>query len=559
LIIGFDTETVRRPEKGGEKETFYSFQAFPPPIFLTSPREVTRFFERLPPKSKLIGWRIDFDLEVLRSILPDEVSIGYKVSKSKIISGWVGTHKVVELSNLIPLNTLAQVGEAVGCPKFKKPKDLGEREPFPEEMDYFKKYAVRDAEICYRGYQKLLSLFPSIPQTLPSLSASVFRDYFKGKALYPKLPADVEEAGDLSYRGGRTESFIRGSPPYTVYHYDINSLYPYVMFFHRYPLFSSYVGKVSDADLDKFGLADALIYQDADIPLAGVKRIVFDKFRKLIFPEGKVRGVFTYPELQYLEEWGVGKILKIHKAYEWREGWHPFREFVEKFYQERQRGLFESKFYKLFLNSLYGKFAEKHKPEKVEIFRDGSCKREVLEGRKLRNPIVASYITSYGRIYLYSFYRKVGFENVLYSDTDSIHTFKTLPESKGVLGGLKREAVGNLNGEREVTYVRSKCYIFREMVKWKGWGGAIRVEDVREGLRKGNLRHVETLLIHYIYANRLGLSPLLHLSRYKVFSLLPDGKRKYVRNLEGKELLEDFTLSRPIKLKDPERDIGVED
>jgi hypothetical protein len=557
-IIGFDTETIQIPYRGGEKETFFSFQAFPPPVFLTSPREVQKFILSLPPKTKLVGWRIDFDLEVLRSILPDEISVGYKISKSKIISGWIGNHKVVELSNLIPLRSLSEVGRVLGVPKLNRPQYLGKRKPKPEEMNYFKRYAIRDAEICFRGYQRLLSLFPSVPNTLPSLSSFTFRRFFRGGALYPRLPSEVEEMGDAAYRGGRTECFVRGSPDRVVYYYDVNSLYPYVMSAFKYPLFSSYVGEKTNVDLDKFGIADALIYQDADIPLIGVKRKVFDRYQKLVFPEGKVRGVFTYPELQHLEEWDVGKILKVYKAYEWREGWYPFREFVETFYQERNKGEFEKAFYKLFLNSLYGKFAEKNPIEKVELFRDGSVKRETLDGKRLRNPIIASYITSYGRIYLYSFYRKVGFENVLYSDTDSIHSYRKLPEAKGILGGLKREAIANLNGEREVVYVRSKCYVFRELVRWKGWGGAIKREDIIEGIRRGNLGNVETLLTHYIFANRLGLSPLFHLKRYKVFSLLPDGKRKYLRDLEGKELLEDFTPSLPIKLKDPERDIGVE-
>jgi len=559
LIIGFDTETVQVPYKGGEKETFFSFQAFPPPTFLTSPRDIQKFILSLPPKTKWVGWRIEFDLEVLRSILPEDFSIGYKISKSKIISGWVGSCKVVELSNLIPMRSLEQVGKVLGVPKLERPKYLGKRRPTKEELPYFKRYGVRDAEICYRGYERLRSLFLSVPNTLPSLSVSIFRQFFKGKALYPKLPSDVEEMGDLAYRGGRTECFVRGSPDRVVYYYDVNSLYPYVMSAYKYPLFSSYVGRKGDVDLDKFGLADALVFQDADIPLLGVKRVVFDKFRKLVFPEDRVRGVFTYPELEYLERWGVGKILRIYKAYEWREGWRPFAEFVDKFYQERNKGEFERSFYKLFLNSLYGKFAQKHPIEKVEILPDGRYKRETLEGRKLRNPVVSAYITAYGRIYLYSFYRRVGFDNVLYSDTDSIHTFRKLPESKGILGGLKREAVGNLNGEREITYVRSKCYIFREMVRWKGWGGLIDANEIREGIRRGSLGNVERILIHYIFANRLGLSPLFHLARFKTFSLLPDGKRRYLRDLHGKELLEDFTPSRPIKLKDPERDIGVEE
>jgi len=456
------------------------------------------------------------------------------------------------------MRSLEELGKTLGVPKLKRPKYLGKRRPTKEEFPYFVRYAVRDAEICYRGYMRLLGLFPHIPNTLPSLSSFTFRKFFHGSALYPKLPKDVEEMGDAAYRGGRTECFVRGSPDRRIYYYDVNSLYPYVMSAYKYPLFSSYVGRKADVDLDKYGIADALIVQDADIPLIGVRRIVFDKFRKLIFPEGKLRGVFTYPELQYLEKWGVGKILKVYKAYEWAEGWYPFTEFVETFYQERSKGEFEKAFYKLFLNSLYGKFAEKNPIEKVELFCDGSVKREVVEGRRLRNPIIASYITAYGRIYLYSLYRKVGFQNVLYSDTDSVHSFRKLPESKGVLGGLKREAIGNINGEREVVYVRSKCYVFREMVRWKGWGGAIKREDIIEGIRRGSLGNVERILVHCIFANRLGLSPLFHLKRYKVFSLLPDGKRKYLRDLKGKQLLEEWTPSQPVKLKDPEKDLGVE-
>jgi hypothetical protein len=97
------------------------------------------------------------------------------------------------------------------------------------------------------------------------------------------------------------------------------------------------------------------------------------------------------------------------------------------------------------------------------------------------------------------------------------------------------------------------------MVRWKGWGGLINADEIREGIRRGSLGNVETILIHYIFANRLGLSPLFHLKRYKVFSLLPDGKRKYLKDLNGKELLEEWSPSKPIKLKSPEEDLGVED
>ena len=81
--------------------------------------------------------------------------------------------------------------------------------------------------------------------------------------------------------------------------------------------------------------------------------------------------------------------------------------------------------YKLCLNNLYGKFGEKI--EKTTLYKDLDNNGDWITGeKKIKNgkyfyPPVAVYTTSYARITMMKYINIVGWKNVLYMDTDSIH------------------------------------------------------------------------------------------------------------------------------------------
>jgi hypothetical protein len=396
-------------------------------------------------------------------------------------------------------------------------------------------------------------------KTLPGLALKVFKKSFGGKALFLKLPPEAEKLGWKAYKGGRVECFVRGTPQTKLWWYDFNSLYPYVMAYGSYPFFKSYLGEKTNVNLDHEGVADCLVKQDCDIPLLGVKRLFSDGTNKLIFPDGLVRGTFTYPELRWGEYYGVLKIVKVYKAVEWGRTSHPFKKFVLEFYKRRNIGEFENKFFKLFLNSLYGKFGQDPELEEIEVDENGLKGRKVKPSLTINNPVIAGYITSQARLRLWEEFRKVGWEHVYYCDTDSLITDRYLGEGSNLLGRFKLEDASDSIGR--VTLVRSKCYIFNDEVTWKGLERycsiALDAQLARKLIAENKFEDMETAVIYAVNAFRLKVPHLSRIKRWKVFSLEEDGKRVYCKHLIGKALLDDWTASKPLKLSDPENEDEV--
>lgn len=155
---------------------------------------------------------------------------------------------------------------------------------------------------------------------------------------------------------------------------------------------------------------------------------------------------------------------------------------------------------KLLLNSLYGKYGQRNSTkteivdsesrdifmammndsETFEIYGEDGVKFVRLgddifriskqEGEFARDsiPIIASAVTSYARVLLYSLIRTAGPENVIYTDTDSLFVTKDglqrLNEhiDSSTLGKLKIEKSGT------VVILGAKDYTFNGITKLKG-------------------------------------------------------------------------------------------
>ena len=84
--------------------------------------------------------------------------------------------------------------------------------------------------------------------------------------------------------------------------------------------------------------------------------------------------------------------------------------------------------YKLCMNNLYGKFCEQI--DKITLLRNLDENGEWIESSKCEQiekessffyPPIGIFVTSYARIKMINFINMVGWDNVLYMDTDSIH------------------------------------------------------------------------------------------------------------------------------------------
>lgn len=81
---------------------------------------------------------------------------------------------------------------------------------------------------------------------------------------------------------------------------------------------------------------------------------------------------------------------------------------------------------KLFLNALYGKFAEGYEKKTFNVYYDEGLKYELAETeiRPCGYLPVGIFITSYARCFLLETIHSIGIDNFIYTDTDSIHYFK---------------------------------------------------------------------------------------------------------------------------------------
>jgi len=299
-----------------------------------------------------------------------------------------------------------------------------------------------------------------------------------------------------SYYGGRTECFFIGSRKNKeTYVYDVNSMYPYVMRNNFYP--NAIAGFRKNLNVDEFNRLIKKYLTCAKVRVKVKEPCVVTRINNhILFPVGEFYTYLSTPEIFLLQKYG--KILEIKEAAFYHKS-KLFKEYVDFFYQKRQEAkangdVIRNYLYKLMLNSLYGKFAQKKKGWKLVgyIDRDDSGYEEIFdvklnkyvntkwfmntqwvkdEDEEAYNsfPAIAAHVTSYARVKLYEYMKKAGFQNIFYCDTDSIFTNKVGKEElKDVidskkLGYLKLEEVLH-----DLVIYAPKDYESKEKVRCKG-------------------------------------------------------------------------------------------
>jgi hypothetical protein len=160
--------------------------------------------------------------------------------------------------------------------------------------------------------------------------------------------------------------------------------------------------------------------------------------------------------------------------------------------------------------------------------------------------MAAAYITARARLYMHSLYDEAESENMVYTDTDSIHTFKPFNNTGEQLGNLSFK--GKTDGERRSTYVRSKFYVFNDVLKCKGLQYVLTGEDMRKLIAVGDVKVLTKMLLRIRSAFRRHQELLTETDMIKHFTLNDDGKRVYKKHLFGKQLLTDWSRSEAVTL-----------
>lgn len=261
----------------------------------------------------------------------------------------------------------------------------------------------------------------------------------------------IEEFIRCSYCGGRTEVF-KPLLDHLAFHYDINSMYPFVMYCKEYP-----IGKpefYSDSDIAKEYFENWLVNHEGlgfisatvDIPKCHIPPLPV-KMGKLTFPTGKVHGTWTYTELEFaIKNCGV-KVLKYREVCHFNRTFPVFENFIDSMWTIKQEGKQTgnnalAQFGKLLMNVGYGYTGMNRDKtalisiDKLDGTQDVVYINSELGYAEVKADVkseyiqvqIASYVTSYARLELLKmllYSEKHG--NVYYCDTDSIVTDVQFP------------------------------------------------------------------------------------------------------------------------------------
>lgn len=301
----------------------------------------------------------------------------------------------------------------------------------------------------------------SLKPTAASLSWSTYRKSFQPRPLIVSLGSRERNMARTAYFGGRVTAFASGSVTETVHGLDCNSMYPSVMQDNLYPcrLLSHPCG-MRPADL-RTALRDYDAVSDVDL-WPGEYPYPTRTAGGIDYVRGLNRAVLAGDELRLA--CSRADVRKVHDCYLYERA-DLFSGFVRHFFARKTAAVAagnraDTMIYKMILNCLHGKFAQRgHKwqpaPETMsrgyyEYWWHKSSSsptpiryrsiagvveaQEEAEQPKHCFPAVSACITANARVLLERDIQLAGTSNVLYCDTDSLHTLDS---------GIKRLARSN--------------------------------------------------------------------------------------------------------------------
>lgn len=359
--------------------------------------------------------------------------------------------------------SLAKLGDMFcpELPKLAKPKELGDK-VYTEKDKEFCEYAIRDAVISdvIGRYlvERHLEYNVNLSVSAPHFSANVFRTKFMTQDIPLPSKGKIYSAL-LSYHGGKNNLTV----PYGWYQnvtlLDIASAYPAAMSelpsFYEKGNYHLIEGDKLTESLPRYG-----VYRISGRAKACKWPILYDSSFHPI--SGEFVDIWTTgPELN---EGIRTKELEIDKVYgyfyddESDKNESPFKSFAESFYALKDQKDIEKPrrdFYKLILNSLYGKFIQSHgEKDHLSYYYDLDKmklnKEKMIIAGGLFHPFIATLITGIVRANIHKLEHKY---LALHTATDGIFTTSKIYKEKPGLGGLKIEAKGDL------LIFRNKLYI----------------------------------------------------------------------------------------------------
>jgi hypothetical protein len=429
---------------------------------------------------RIYGWKLEFYYDSgLTYIL--------------VIRKGTRTIKAISSTNYFACK-LKLLGDLVGIPKV----EVDFNNVSDEELST---YCKRDVEILKKSMEYYIGFvrdndLGKFSLTKSSQAMSAYRHRFMAHKICHHEEPDIVALERAAYHGGRTECHRFGEQPAGEYlSLDINSMYPYVMKNYLLPIrcidyeVRPNLRVVKQMLEHKSVIAECLI--DTNEPA-----YAYNNGEKLIFPVGRFKCYLCTGGLKYAFK--NNHVLEIIQAAFYDQG-YIFGDYIDYFYSLRKKyktenNLIMDTLAKYFMNTLYGKFGEKNtieartvisqdKPFHCEEVFDMVNNRHWIEYSMFGVKVVSkgkregkksfvsipAHITEYARFLIWAIISQIGYEKVLYCDTDSILINKRdlpnirYPVHETNLGALKIEAE-----YKKVILNGCKHYICDKLVKIKG-------------------------------------------------------------------------------------------
>ena len=291
---------------------------------------------------------------------------------------------------------------------------------------------------------------------------------------FPTLNDEFLDEWRKAYRGGRSQvsPLYRGKVLHNVKRFDINSMYPSIMYNEKLPYGEPI--PIDKRNTTAFELYHVLIHftlKRGHLPSLLKKTSIFGDDDSYYIETDEVEEIWiSNIDYDLLEKHYDIHYVQFIEMIGFRTTKLLFIDYVEKWYERKSIDTGAKKIVdKLMLNCLYGKFGSNHKGyHKIPTLDEETgkvkyIKSDICDMKKYYLPIAIA-ITSYAHKYIDDAIEKTGIENFVYCDTDSVHTLGTLPDDmidNKKLGKFKLEGI-----EEKAKYIRQKSYITYEKGKY---------------------------------------------------------------------------------------------
>lgn len=396
--------------------------------------------KRLPPSIIYMHNGGRFDIFFLIQWIEAEM----KIINGRIVQCWLGKHEIRDSYAIFPMALAAYKKDDIDIVKLNRDS----REQHKQEI---LSYLRGDCVYLHELVTGFISEFGDF-LTIGSAAMSELKKLhpFEHGTRYMD-----EKFRSQFFFGGRVQCFQSGIINQEFKIYDVNSMYPFVMQNYAHPT-------GTDFTIDR-----AVTRKTAFIIAEGNNRGAFAHRTRTGISFESETGIYatTIHEWNAAEETGTFKIKRVLKTYNFNE-WISFGEFVEHFFNarlkaKRAKDRLKELFYKLILNSAYGKFAQN--PDNFHDFA-------ITHRQTMPEPWVEHFIHAGGEYVIWkkgvtrhSYYNVAigasitgaaravlmrglhGTDGLVYCDTDSIigSRLRNVDFSETKLGAWKEEGSGD--------------------------------------------------------------------------------------------------------------------